>query len=180
MKPPKVYTPFDRPTGEILSCEGDECRTQQHFAEECDINAIMKRYEQTGILDPALIDQRQAVFADFSDGTDFMQIQDRLAAVRTTFEQLPANVRNRFNNNPAALIDFLADERNTEEAIALGLAARVEQTPRPGSASDAPGGSAPITPKPTDTPDTVSVRTVKSSTDVRTPPGSASEPGAKA
>lgn len=174
MKTPRFYTPYDRPTGEVLDCSADETPTQQHFRDECDINVILKRYEQTGMLDPAVIEQRQAVFADFTDGADFQSIQDRMLVVRNVFEQLPAHVRNRFNNNPANLIDFLSDSNNVEEAIALGLAKRLEpETPRPGSASDAPGGSAPTTPEPTDTPETVSVRTSKSSSDVRTPPGSA-------
>jgi len=34
---------------------------------------------------------------------------------------LPSDVRKRFSNDPAELIDFLADKKNDEEAIKLGL-----------------------------------------------------------
>jgi phage internal scaffolding protein len=34
---------------------------------------------------------------------------------------LPAQIRSRFDNDPAKLIDFLENEQNHDEAIKLGL-----------------------------------------------------------
>lgn len=96
----------------------------------------MARYEATGIIEPALLNQREAVFGDFSSGEDFTTIQDKLVAVRNVFEGLPAHVRNRFDNDPAQLIDFMSDDANVEEAIKLGLAQRKEVTPS--AADDSP------------------------------------------
>ena len=44
------------------------------------------------------------------------------------FDNLPSDVRNRFNNNPAQLLDFVADPENKEEAIELGLLPKPEIT----------------------------------------------------
>ena len=38
-----------------------------------------------------------------------------------SFESLPSELRGRFENDPAKLIDFLSDERNNAEAVKLGL-----------------------------------------------------------
>ena len=40
---------------------------------------------------------------------------------QNAFDQLPSEVRNKFHNDPAKLIGFLKDEKNNEEAYALGL-----------------------------------------------------------
>ena len=44
-------------------------------------------------------------------------------AAQDEFMELPAQLRARFNNDPALLIDFLEKEENREEAIKLGLVA---------------------------------------------------------
>ena len=42
-------------------------------------------------------------------------------AADDAFMALPANIRERFNNDPAELVDFVSDDRNRSEAIDLGL-----------------------------------------------------------
>ena len=43
--------------------------------------------------------------------------------IQDDFMELPAQLRSRFNNDPAELIDFLGKEENREEATKLGLVA---------------------------------------------------------
>lgn len=93
--------------------------TQQHFKEECDVNNILKRYVITGVCDH--INERQPIFADVSNVGDFMQAQNMILQANEDFMSLPSNVRKRFNNDPALLIDFLNDPASREEAISLGL-----------------------------------------------------------
>ena len=45
-----VYDLFNPPGDGGISFEGEESMTHQEFAKECDINNIMARYTQTGIL----------------------------------------------------------------------------------------------------------------------------------
>ena len=75
-----------------------EDRTKQSFKEECDINNIMARYVKTGVLEFAARHQPQ--YGDFT-GYDFQTAQDTVAKGKTMFAELPAQIRERFENSPA-------------------------------------------------------------------------------
>lgn len=103
--------------------------TKQEFANEADINSIMKRYTTTGQLSNR-IDGLQPIFADVSNVGDYADVLRRIDSAREAFAQLPAAVRSRFGNRPEALIDFLQDSKNLKEAVDLGLVtARPEPAP---------------------------------------------------
>lgn len=96
--------------------------TQQHFANEVDVNMIVERATRTGLLgDPLAMAARQASFGDFSDIGDYQSCVNKVTAANNAFNSLPADVRSRFNNNPAELIAFLSDDKNIIEASELGL-----------------------------------------------------------
>ncbi len=92
--------------------------TQQHFKDECDINNIMRRFKQTGIA-PQL-DTTQFFYGDF-DEFDFHAAQNTLIEAEDRFMMLPAETRKRFGNDPGALLSFVHDEKNYNEAVSLGL-----------------------------------------------------------
>ena len=57
---------------------------------------------------------------------------------------LPSRVRRRFDNDPAELMEFLADEANREEAVMLGLIEKeepVQPAPAPEGGAPASGGA---------------------------------------
>lgn len=97
--------------------------TQQHFKDECDINVIIARHDTTGLwCKPGdLAKVRQPIFDDFSVLPDFMDAQNFLNEAGDLFNALPSGIRRRFDNNPAELLEFLADPANASEAVALGL-----------------------------------------------------------
>lgn len=99
---------------------------KQEFAEECDINCIMRRYERTG-LEPSV--DAGAVFGDFSDVGDFLEAHNRVAAAREAFMSLPSKVREQFANDPAKLIEFCSNPENAEAARELGLM-KLEEVPQ--------------------------------------------------
>lgn len=103
----------DPDTGEILPS-----RTQQSFAEECDINNIMKRFGLTGQL-PA--DFRTPLLGDFTDVLDYKSALNAVIEADDEFMKLDANVRERFNNDPQRLMEFLDNEKNFDEAVKLGI-----------------------------------------------------------
>lgn len=114
-----VYTSI-YPPPDVHPLSSGESMTKQCFKEECDINNIVKRYMDTGILgDP--FDTRKPVFGDFSDVPDFHEAQGVIAKAFEQFADLPAEVRDRFANNPAQLMEFLDNPANRDEAIKLGL-----------------------------------------------------------
>jgi len=112
-------------------------RTKQSFAEECDVNTIVERYKSTGAL-------RQVVdvgeFLDVSDRYDLREALDRVHRAEESFLSLPSEVRARFQNDPAAFLEFCQDEQNFDELVELGL---VEKSPgASSSAAPVPGDSA--------------------------------------
>jgi len=96
----------------------DGSRTKQAFKEECDINTILKRFNVTGQLP---VSPLQPQYGDFSGVRDYQTALNAVIAAQESFQALPAVLRNRFANDPAAFVDFCSDESNREEMIKLGL-----------------------------------------------------------
>ena len=95
--------------------------TQAQFQDECDINKIMDRYLRTGCLSDPLNQMKPGTYGDFTEMGDYMENMNKIVQAREMFDALPAKVRERFGNNPGAMIDFVMDPDNRDEAIKLGL-----------------------------------------------------------
>jgi phage internal scaffolding protein len=92
----------------------------------------MQRYAATGVLvDPLTQSSRQPSFGDFSGDFDYQKSQNAIISAQNAFDALPAALRKRFDNNPAELLAFIADEKNKDEAIKLGLIPKDEPIPVP-------------------------------------------------
>lgn len=94
-------------------------KAKQQFKAETDINNILRKYQQTGIL-PTL-NNAQAHYGDFSTVQDYQSAMNSVMSANMAFEALPSTVRARFGNDPAQLISFVSDSSNKDEAIRLGL-----------------------------------------------------------
>lgn len=95
--------------------------TQQQFKDECDINKIMDRYLKTGVLSDPLDKRGTPKYGEYADLGDYMDHMNKVVEANEMFEALPAQIRKRFNNNPADLIEFVMDPNNRTEAEFLGL-----------------------------------------------------------
>lgn len=93
-------------------------RTKQSFAAECDINNIMARYLNTGLITHE--NTRQALYGD-ATGVDYQSAQNFIAAANSEFQALPSAIRSRFDNDPALFLDFIHDEKNLPEMAELGF-----------------------------------------------------------
>ena len=121
-KSPFLRTPYnydlDAASNESgLHCE-DATLTQQHFKDECDIKNILRQFTLTGVLPGAPLSPR---YGDFTGIGDYHSALNQVIAAENEFMALPAQIRSRFDNDPAKLIDFLEKSENKEEAIKLGL-----------------------------------------------------------
>jgi phage internal scaffolding protein len=106
----KIQTPLEFPENSPW--------TRQEFKAESDINTIMSRYQRTGELP-----QINVVAPQYLDVTE-MNFQDHMNQIREAqelFDQLPSQLRNRFQNDPGAFIDFCGDQNNHPELARMGL-----------------------------------------------------------
>lgn len=111
--------------------------------QECDINHIVNRYKQTGsFLNPGITPDRRLNFGDFCDVPDLMTAQNQIIAAKAAFSALPAVVRKRFDNDSFALLEFLGNPDNHDEAIRLGLCDKPVEVlePKPIRVSVVPDG----------------------------------------
>jgi len=100
-----------------LACE-EPSLAQQHFKDECDINNILRQFNITGLLPESPLSPR---YGDFTGIGDYHTALNRVIAAQEEFEALPAQIRARFENDPAQLIEFLENSDNRPEAEELGL-----------------------------------------------------------
>ncbi len=117
-----LRTPYNYDTDAASNESGLACEepslAQQHYKEECDINTILQKFNITGLLPETPLSPR---YGDFSGVGDYHTALNRVIAAQDEFEALPAQIRARFENDPAKLIEFLGDETNRQEAEQLGL-----------------------------------------------------------
>lgn len=107
-----------RETGIYTDLEEEPSLTQQSFKEESDINEIVRRFGLTG----QLPDNYQApLTGDFTDVVDYKTALDAVIAADEKFLELPAHIREKFQNDPQQLLTFLDDDSNRDEAIKLGI-----------------------------------------------------------
>lgn len=100
-----------------LRCE-DVSLAKQSFAEEVDINTIVRRFGISGQLPENVA---APTYSDFNDVFDFKSAMDAIAVANEAFDQMPANVRSRFQNDPQEFVEFCSKEENRAEAVKLGL-----------------------------------------------------------
>ncbi len=92
---------------------------KQAFANECDINQIMAKYQKTGAVAHVAKHIGEYNFATSATFHDAMNI---VAKANSLFEELPSKIRNLCKNDPATFLDFVQDEANADELVELGLA----------------------------------------------------------
>ncbi|UOF82931.1 scaffold protein [Microviridae sp.] len=116
MQTARNFVPEEKRTK--LVCTEAEGRTQQQFRDEADINVLVARFGLTGKLPENF---RAPAYGDFSEVVDFASALEALSKAEGAFMSMPGPLRARFENDPQRLMEFLADERNREEAQKLGL-----------------------------------------------------------
>lgn len=135
-----VSTVFDHNKEESRS------RTIQAPESETNINMIIDRAVKGNLV---MMNQREPRYGDFSSGFNFTETQMRIKAFESNFERLPSELRARFDNDPAKLIEFASDPANKEEAIKLGILPK-EQVVEP--VAPAGGTATGLAPAPVATP----------------------------
>lgn len=146
-----VDTPND-----FYKTSGDRCDlshfgpslTRQEFAEECDINTIMARYEDGGAI--SHVNRAEPIFLDTTLYPDLQGSLDAFKIATAQFAALPAKVRKEFDNDPEKFVQAATDPEYLDRFREWGLAKpvpteeppiRVEVMNKPPANDDAPGAS---------------------------------------
>lgn len=95
--------------------------TKQSMKAECDINNILKGYMRNGIIEH--VRQVQGRYGDFASAPEYHEAMNIVAEANSMFATLPAEIRNRFANDPAGFLDYAQDPSNEAEMRELGLLA---------------------------------------------------------
>lgn len=108
-----------------LSCK-DPSLAQQHFAEDADINTIVRRFGITGQLPE---NASYPTYGDFTGISDYRTAIEAVRAAEAQFMAMPAHVRASFENDPQAFVEFCSDPVNLPAMREMGLAITPTQTP---------------------------------------------------
>lgn len=119
---PFLRTAYNYDTNKVsvetgLKCE-DPSLAQQQFAEEADINTIVRRFGLTGELPQDLAVPESG---DFTQVVDFQSAMNIVRASEEAFMELPGEMRARFSNDPGKFLAFVHDENNRDEARKMGI-----------------------------------------------------------
>lgn len=104
------YAPLERGPGD---------GAKQSMRDECDINLIVARFAETGLMTHLADGIPQ--FMDVSELGDYRSVIEQVRKVDDYFAGLPAEVRSVFDNNPASFMDFLETGASDEDLKKLGL-----------------------------------------------------------
>lgn len=102
---------------------GGEVITQQHFREETDINVIVQRFGLTGQLPRGAV--LNGVYGDFTGITDYESAVATIEAAQVRFNQLPPELREKFENDPGRLVEYAESHTQEEWDRDFGAAAPV-------------------------------------------------------
>lgn len=93
--------------------------TQQSNADEANLNVIMDRYLSTGQLPQVRAD---AIQGDFTSVFDYRTAVEAIRDSNDAFQELPAEIRKKFGNDPGNFIEFASNPDNLEELRKMKLA----------------------------------------------------------
>lgn len=116
--------------------------TRQEFADECDINSIMKRYDAHVIGGPGNLPPMDPQFIDFTEmPQDLMGYLQFMQDTENAFMSLPAVVRKNFDNDPHRFVEYASDPASLDQMREWGLA-------KPAPAPKEPEVQPPVPPAP--------------------------------
>lgn len=115
---PEVLKFYERHA--VRTAPRGESLTKQSFKDETDINGIMRRYQETGLIEH--VKKYEGRYGDFSGIPDYQTALQKVIDAQEMFNSLPSSIRNRFQNDPGEFLAFATDPKNADALIEMGLA----------------------------------------------------------
>lgn len=105
----------------------DPSLTKQCFAADADINNIMRKFEQTGMIDH--LSKYEGSYQDLTDMPDYHTALNAVISAQEMFMSLPAEVRANFKNDPGEFLEFVDKPENIDKLREWGLASELDPKP---------------------------------------------------
>lgn len=103
----------------------DEVMTEQNHMRQCDINVILGKAAQTQTI--GHVTQYEEMYGAITPD-DLLQSMIEVKKAEHMFQDLPAKLRNKFENKPYLFLEFVQNPANKSEMEELGLV-RKKQPP---------------------------------------------------
>jgi phage internal scaffolding protein len=116
----EFYTPYHNQKKVKPFNTVGESMTQEQFAAESEINNIIRSHDRNGVIEH--INRGNAIYADFSNITDFSDALEQIREAQNEFQQIPSEIREKFQNDAGNFFKFASNPDNIEELRELGLA----------------------------------------------------------
>lgn len=125
----------------LVTPVGEKSMTVQSEAAACDINQILRRFQNTGQIDHLnSFEGRYDDFVDFPES--YQQAMNIVLDAQQSFADLPSNVRDAYANDPYQFFKAVHDPSQQDRLIQLGVLRTRETPPKePADASKASEGS---------------------------------------
>lgn len=95
--------------------------TQQSEKDSTDINFIVKQYCECGVCPSCNVHQPLSEDMLAMSTQTFQEVMQQQAHLTNAFNELPANVRKKFDYNPLKMLEFVENPNNRDECVNLGL-----------------------------------------------------------
>ena len=121
----EFYSAYHLPPRVQLDFTADPGLTITTDKTKCDIHNILEFHTNTGLWNH--VNSKPGDYG-FHDGLDYVNSLEKLKETQQAFELLPSRIRNRFDNDPAKLLDFMLNPNNQKEGEEIGLYDPYEKT----------------------------------------------------
>ncbi len=132
-----AYSPSRRVFANNKGSDGEKMpsRTVQSSKDECDINTIMQRYKQVGLIEH--VNTAKAHYGDFTEVNEFQEALNLVNTANEDFMKLPADIRSLFDNDAGKFLEFATNPKNIDEMVELGLAKKPKAVTQPAVSAEA-------------------------------------------
>jgi len=120
--------------------------TKQSFQDETNVNNIMAKYLQTGLLDH--VNKHQGNYGDFINAPDYHTAMNRITAADQAFQTIPSDIRKKFANSASEFLEFVQNPENEDEMRELGLLPPAAPKEEPSDEQEPPAPEAAPEPPP--------------------------------
>ena len=103
----------------VITINKEPTMTKKSMAEQLDVNNIVKKYNQTGVLQK--MTQFEGVYGEF-DSMDMRDAINKVERATELFMEVPSEIRGKFENDAGAFIDYATNPQNIDQMRDWGLA----------------------------------------------------------